>query len=250
MQTVRIRTAQNVDIEYAVASVGDRILATLIDGVIVLAYFLAVSLLWMGIAVSFEPRFSEGSGIVMIAMAMLPVFLYDLVLEITMDGQTFGKKRRRIKVVKLDGSPPTIGSYLLRWLFRPLDITLFTGGVALIVILINGKGQRLGDIAAGTTVIKLTPRATLDDTIFMPVEEGYVPVFRQAGLLDDRTVSTVKEVLVASKTQGGYDEEAMRELLEKTRRSLETRMNVRSDLPPRDFLETVLKDYNALKQRG
>jgi hypothetical protein len=47
MQSVRIRTAQNVDIEYEVASVGDRIVATVIDGIFILLYLLAIVLIWI-----------------------------------------------------------------------------------------------------------------------------------------------------------------------------------------------------------
>ena len=63
--------------------------------------------------------------------------------------------------VLLDGSPPTLGAYLLRWLLILVDTEILTPLVAIITIAANGKGQRIGDIAAGTTVVKTTKRVTL-----------------------------------------------------------------------------------------
>ena len=78
----------------------------------------------------------------------LPTTFYSLIFEIAMNGQTPGKYLNKIRVVKIDGSKPTLGSYLTRWLLRIIDIWFFTGSVAVFTILFNGKGQRLGDIAA------------------------------------------------------------------------------------------------------
>lgn len=68
-------------------------------------------------------------------------------------GQSFGKKLINIRVVKVDGSTPSIGSYLLRWLLFPIDGPI-TSGLGLLVVLLNKNNQRLGDLAAGTMVIK------------------------------------------------------------------------------------------------
>ena len=233
MGKVRIQTAQNVDIEYEVASVGDRILAYLIDVVIILSYIILVALLTF-----------LGSKVVV--LLYLPILLYDLLLEILMDGQSFGKRQRQIKVVKLDGSQPGIGSYLLRWLLRLIDLSLFSGGVALITILINGKGQRLGDIAAGTAVVKLKQRATLDGTIFVEVGADYIPVFPLVAGLDAGAIATVKEVLQTTARQGKRGMDDPEQLLAKTKEVLEGALGLSSELPPRDFLTTVIKDYNAL----
>ena len=63
--------------------------------------------------------------------------------------------------MRLDGTRPGLGDYVLRWLLRPIEVIAFTSGVRqpCITILLNGKGQRLGDLAAGTTVVSLLRRA-------------------------------------------------------------------------------------------
>src|SRR5574341_1922061 len=162
MQTVRITTTQNVEIEYEVASIGDRILAGLVDGAVWLGYVIGAPVLLFEVLNVGDKKF----GIALTVALYLPAFLYDLLCESLMDGQSLGKKLLKIKVIKLDGSPPDFGSYLLRWLLRWLDVTICWGGIAILTILINGRGQRLGDLAAGTTVIKLKPGVGFRETIF------------------------------------------------------------------------------------
>ena len=250
MHKIRIQTAQNVEIEYEVASIGDRIVAYLIDLLLIVAYGVVVFLLALA-ASEFSPfEMPSSLGVGLAILLVLPIFLYDLVLEIVLDGQSFGKRRRGIKVVKIDGSQPGIGNYLLRWLLRVIDLSLLSGGVALLTILINGKGQRLGDLAAGTAVVKLRPQATLSDTILTSIDAGYTPVFPSAARLSENAITTVKEVLSQATVLQEGSEETAAQLLGKTKAVLENAMEIKSDLPPRDFLETVMKDYNALMAGG
>jgi hypothetical protein len=144
----------------------------------------------------------------------------------------------KIQVVKLDGSQPRFSNYLLRWILRIIDISLLFGAIALIVIVINGKGQRLGDIAAATTVIKLKQKATLQDTIFKPVATEYALVFKEVAKLNDRDISIIKDVLEFSLKNNNTA--ALQKLSQKTRQT----MGVNSTLSAEQFLETVLDDYN------
>src|SRR5690606_25788624 len=108
MQTVSVRTTQNVVIDYPVASLGDRILAYFIDVLIMVAYIILIFLV-IG--------FGEiGSIAIIISLISIPLFLYHLLFEIFMNGQSPAKRQMNIKVVRLDGTPPTIGNYIIRWL--------------------------------------------------------------------------------------------------------------------------------------
>ena len=163
MDNIKIQTTQNVDIEYEVASIGDRILATLLDYLFFLAYFLIIAVI---------ASFTDGAlfdSIALSVILVLPILFYDLVCEAVFQGRSFGKMIMKIKVVKLDGTQANFGAYLLRWLLRIIDTRLFSGVIALIAIVINGKGQRVGDMAAGTTVIKMKQKITLNDTILHKV---------------------------------------------------------------------------------
>jgi uncharacterized RDD family membrane protein YckC len=233
MQTVRIQTAQNVFIEYQPASIGDRILAALIDYVTLYSYVILVSIILGSMEVN--------EIWIYIGVLGVPFLFYDLVLEVLLDGQTIGKKARNIKVVKLDGTQPTIGSYLLRWLLRPIDV-FFSGAVAILTISINGKGQRLGDLAAGTSVISLNRQIGLAETMMPQVQENYQPLYPQVTSLTDRDVALIKEALHVHKNSESPDYR----LLETLANRIKSILQIESTMPPMAFLHTVLKDYSFL----
>lgn len=236
MESIKIQTAQNVELEYEIAGVGNRIVASLIDILILTAYVIGLSMLFGAVA-----WFGEGVLMVVIGVLLyLPVLLYDLLCEIFMDGQSFGKRQMNIKVVRLDGTQPTIGSYLLRWLLRFIDIGFMY--IGLVVMLFTEKSQRLGDLAAGTTVVKLKQRVTLEDTILVPLQEGYTPMFREVEKLNDQDMDIVRDVLKAVSTRDAG--EAIHEAAAHAMRVLEKKMGVVSRMSPPQFLDTVLKDYN------
>jgi uncharacterized RDD family membrane protein YckC len=230
MENVKIQTTQNVDIEYQLASVADRILATLIDFAFILAYILLFMLILS--------LFSTISGNdTLILIAMIPLMLYNLLCETFLQGKSFGKMLMKIQVVKLDGTQAAFSNYLLRWLLRIVDIS-FWGVIALIVIILNGKGQRLGDIAAGTTVIKLKHKTTMDDTILKRTASDYTIVFKTVSLLTDTDIAIIKDVLEFSKKHDNY--QAIQKLYQKTQQV----MGITTDLSATKFLETVIMDYN------
>ena len=116
----------------------------------------------------------------------LPLFLYHLLWEMFWNGRSPGKAVMKLRVVKLDGSKPSFSNYLLRWLLRIIDLTLTSGAVALVTILFNGRGQRLGDIAATTTVISEKKTMDLHRTLLIDIPEGYVPTYPQVTVFSDR----------------------------------------------------------------
>lgn len=233
MENIRIQTAQNVELEYEIAGIGNRIVASLIDILILAAYALAISLLS-------DLLFSGTFMASIIVLLYLPAFFYDLLCEIFMDGQSFGKRQMDIKVVRLDGMQPTVGNYLLRWLLRFVDVGFMY--IGLIVMLFTEKSQRLGDLAAGTTVVKLKQRVTLEDTIFTPLQQGYVPTFREVEKLNDHDMDVVRDVLKAISTRDAGP--AIHEAAAHAMHILERKMDVVSTMPPAQFLDIVLRDYN------
>jgi uncharacterized RDD family membrane protein YckC len=238
MSNVSITTSQNVDIEYEIANIGDRILALLADYLIISGYFLA-----MGVLIYFLSRAGINPGFAFyIIVFAAPVFIYDLVCEIFLNGQSLGKRIRRIKVIKLDGSQPSVWDYIIRWIFRLIDVGIFTGAVAIITIAINGKGQRLGDIAAGTTVVRIKQSSGFKDTIFADIEENYKPRFPDAARLDGETAAVIKEVL--NSAESIKSKKVFGDLAKKTKKAVEKKLGISSRIEPVQFLTTILKDYN------
>src|SRR2546423_14572591 len=109
MRTIEITTTQNVTIEYQLAGVRDRIIAFIIDAVIM---WLSMVLLLMIMGVALPKELMQ----YMIYLAILPIFLfYSLASEIFGNGQSWGKKALGIKVVKINGSEAGVSDYLIRW---------------------------------------------------------------------------------------------------------------------------------------
>jgi len=228
MQTIRVRTTQNVFIDYPIASLGDRILAYLMDTLIQIAYII------LCYYVLEEMKFR--STAVNIMIVILPYLLYHGVFEILMNGQSPGKKQMKIKVVRMDGTSPTLGNYLMRWMFRLVEVFLLQGALAMTAIAANGKGQRLGDLVAGTSVVKLMPQGEVK-SVFTPIDDNHVPTFPQASSLSDHDIELIYRALAINRDTG--NPKPMNLVLEKVKALL----GLETDLPPTKFLYTLIKDY-------
>lgn len=227
--SVAIRTSQNVLVEYEPASLGERILAALIDYAVIFGWVMLVFSIPSGFGFQMSTFYS--------AFALLPVVFYDLVSEWLLNGRSVGKIGLGIRVVMLDGSQPGLGAYLIRWLLRIVETAGFFGGIVpIITVAANGRGQRLGDIAAGTTVVKLKPAVSLADVLYRPLPENYIVQFPDVRLLSDRDINIVRDVLRRN------DEG----VLMRTADKVKAVTGLQSSLTNRAFLETVLSDYQFI----
>ena len=100
-------------------------------------------------------------------------------------------------MVKLDGTQPNFGSYLIRSMFRIIDRPV----VAVIAVAVTNKSQRFGDMVAGTSVIQMNKRVSIKDTILYQAVKDYKIVYDQVAMLSDADANTIKEVLQFSKQQ-------------------------------------------------
>jgi len=253
MATIRIHTTQNVTLEYEVASIGDRIVATLIDYLILLAWGGLWTALFFALVAGYKggsrtTDWSSASGIIAIIVMVIivaPYVFYFLLSEILFNGQTLGKKARDLRVVRLDGTAPRVGDYLLRWLLRLVDFGFGGGLVAVVAIAASGKGQRLGDMAAGTSVISQRHQPTMLADLPSPAAlAGYQPVFAQAADLSDHDIALLRQLLSRSIKQGNYV------LLKETSTKIKQLLGVHTDLPDEVFLQTVLRDHTYLAAQG
>ena len=242
MENIGIETTQNVDIQYNIASIGDRVLAQIIDMLILFGYGFAMIfvVLFLGDTFSGSPFYFPTATFIIL---YLPFFFYDLLSEIFLNGQSLGKKILKIKVVKIDGSQPGLGSYFLRWLLKPIDVFFTYGSVGIITMLINGKGQRLGDLAGNTTVIKLKQEVKLEEIMIPKTMENYEVKFPQVSLLSDKDIQVIKDVLNHRKNT---DAVSYQNILEKAKVGISNKMGVHSEMNALFFLDTVIKDYTYL----
>ncbi len=238
MDNFQIETAQNVSIEQNVANVATRIGSYLIDLLIIVGYYVIAIWIFEGLDLSL------GMDIWVVYMLLgIPVFFYNLLFEVLMNGQSPGKYVNKIRVVKIDGSKPTFGSYVLRWMLRLIDISLASGSVALLTILLNGKGQRLGDIAAGTTVITEKKRITIEDTLVADIPLDYIPTFPQVTMLSDTDIQTIKELYRSARRKGNHS------VILKLYTKVIGITDIKTELKPIEFIDIVIKDYNYYTQQ-
>ena len=233
---VHVRTTQNVFIDHPVASLGDRIVAYLIDLVILVVFLITMLAFYLNLRMQI--------AWVWIVTVGAPLLLYHLIFEIFMNGQSPGKRLMNIQVVRLDGTPATVGDYILRWLFAFVEIQLFSGLIAVLCIAIGEMGQRLGDLVAGTTVVKLVePAKVTASEIFAPQEVGYTTVFPQVVQLNENDIELVQRALEANRESG--NPKPVLAITEK----MKSRMGIQTDLPPVKFLYTVIKDFQHLTSK-
>ncbi|MDB5086860.1 MAG: hypothetical protein JWR09_854 [Mucilaginibacter sp.] len=238
METITVNTTQNIDIDYEIGGLGERTLAKIIDYAVFIPFVIAG--LFLGTALN-------GQVLEWYFILLYVLFLfYDLLCEVFFNGQSFGKKIMKIRVISLDGARPRFSQYLLRWLFRLVDFGVTGGLAALVTAVMTDKGQRVGDVVAGTALIRSVPRTTMNNIVYANVEDNYVPVFIQAAELSDKDVSLIHEVI------GNYyktgNSTIVFTLAEKIRAHLQIALppNMNSLL----FLQTILKDYTHISAQA
>lgn len=232
MTAIKIQTAQNTLLFQTKASLGERMIASVLDALVIGAYALIGTML-MSIF-GMEPVF--------MMIFLLPAYFYTLLLELLFDGRTFGKMVMKIKVVHSEGQNVSFTSYLLRWILRLVDIWMLFASVGVLSILLSKKGQRVGDMAANTLVISNKPSQKLQELRYTKKpEEGKTLVFSQVNLLEDKDIELIREVLAFGKESRYHGAAAT--MLKQTSQSLKKKLHIETDMIPVKFLEQLLDDY-------
>lgn len=233
-----IITGQYVEITQTPASVGDRLLGALIDVAILMIYSTVATIVLMYVGNSLT--IYDVGMIIALVLIFFPVILYNPLCEIFARGQSVGKMVMKTRVVTTDGNAPTVGSCLLRWLIYPID-TYFTGCLGILFIVFGKHRQRLGDLAAGTMVIKTTSGQydffSVND--FNYVQQGYVPTYPEAADLSSRQVDVITRTLYTSDIS--HRNELTYRLAVQVQQYLGVRVpaNIYADV----FLKIVLNDF-------
>ncbi|MDT8415843.1 MAG: RDD family protein [Flavobacteriaceae bacterium] len=240
MDSFQIETAQNIQISQQVAGIGDRVLAFIIDILVIFIYYLVFVYF---IIINMGGNFSDHYWLIFVLT--LPIMLYSLLLETFFNGQTVGKMALNIRVVKRDGTQPAFSNYLIRWLLRILDILLSSGGLAVLMIMVGGKGQRLGDLAAGTAVIKegLYRPPSLEKFSKIVPDSNYQPVFLEVGGLKDQDARNIRKIYYNAKAKGNHN------VIVKLHHKITEMLQIKTDMKPIDFVETILTDYQYFSER-
>lgn len=258
MSRLKILTSFNIELEFEIPEFHKRMFAWMIDVTLAIIYIILLN----AFAKNEVPNW-------VLYLLELLIPLYPLIMELTFNGQSVGKKILGIRVINETGGNASPVQFIIRWLLRVGDIYVFvllyllasTLGTAysgapvealfllglvitdILCVIINKKSQRLGDMAAGTLIIDLRTKAGLDETVFMETAVNYVPVYPEVMRLSDRDLNIIKSVYNTSLKKNDYA------LAERTAGKIETALKIHNKQHPLEFLETLLKDYNHLSTR-
>lgn len=241
MANIAINTTQNVNLAYKTVGIGERMLAFLIDAAIFWLYLFIVNIITELLGAALSDNWTVFG---LQSLLLLPVMFYSLYMHIIFNGRTVGKMVLKIRVVRVDGLPVHWSNYLIRWMLRLVDIWIFASAVGILSILLSNKHQRLGDAAAGTIVISTKQKVKISHTILEDVEETtYLPKFMNVTKLTDKDVRLIKETYRIAKRSNDH------RTLTALRKKVEEVLEVQSELYDKQFIDTVLKDYNYFTQK-
>ncbi|MCA9577797.1 MAG: RDD family protein [Polyangiales bacterium] len=149
-ETVSVTTPENVTFQFELAGPSTRAAAWLVD-LVAMSVLLSV----VGIAVSFGgPALGAVAGVIMLVTSFVVLWWYGALLEWWLRGQTLGKRLFGLRVLQLSGLRITFPQAVIRNLVRMVDllpVAYLVGGAAMVL---DRHGRRLGDLAAGTIVVR------------------------------------------------------------------------------------------------
>lgn len=235
MEKFQIQTAHNIIISQNIAPITKRIGATAIDLLIIGAYSLALFFILEEIGLA--------NNFFFITILSLPALLFTLLFEVLMNGKTPGKYIFKTRVVQANGEKPTIINFILRWLLRIIDIFTAAGSVALLAILFSKKGQRLGDLAADTTVIYEKETITLENTLNTNIKDDYSPLYPQVIDFSSKDIETIKSIFNSAMKEGDHD------TILKLHNKIISVTKIETTEKPIKFIPTVVTDYNYYTQQ-
>lgn len=269
MGVIKVPTTFNIDVEFEIPEFYRRLIALLIDMAVQFCYFKIADEIFDVIASRNNP-FDQDSGSDLRAYAMLlwlPIAFYHVVLEITMNGQSIGKKIMGMRIVNENGGRASISQFFIRWLLRLSDLWIIFMVIVLmsmpyafsdlentlmilaalaflvtdIVMVVSAKkGQRIGDVLAHTILIRTNTRSSIEETVFQEVADTYKPAFPQIMQLSDKDINAIKSILETAKKRGDFNLAAV------ASEKIKAHLKIDSSMSPFDFLDVLLKDYNYL----
>ncbi len=241
MSVITVTTPFNIDLEFRIAAFHKRLLAWLMDLLLIYTYVYIVNRFLVQPLGVYESLGDTAA----ILLLLIPAYSYHLFCEIFWSGQSVGKKAMGIKVIDLSGNEATVSQYLLRWLFRLFDMMITLGAAAVLSAALSKYNQRLGDLVAGTVVIDKNYRTGIDETIYLELEEeGYKVMYPEVMRLSDRDINGIRNLL---HTRGSNRDTEL--YMAQVASRIEEVLQIKTELEPRELLEQLLKDYNHLTQK-
>jgi uncharacterized RDD family membrane protein YckC len=184
-KALQIQTPEGVVFNLTVAGLYTRFLAWAIDGAAITTVSSVIGMVTAFLAV-LSPDFAK--GLFLISYFVISIG-YGIFTEWCWRGQSWGKRLLRLRVIDASGLKLQLSQIIIRNLLRPVDLLpglYFLGGI---VSYLSMRGQRLGDLAANTVVIRIPETFTLNT---QALKESKYNSFREYPHLEARLRQRVK----------------------------------------------------------
>jgi uncharacterized RDD family membrane protein YckC len=251
-----IDTPENIEFAYDIAGIGSRFLAAMIDtmliGIAETIVILIVGLTSSGLGLRATESLLAALE-VLLAFAIL--WGYYIVFELLWNGQSPGKRVIGLRVVREGGRPITFVGSAIRNLIRIVDFLPALYGIGVVVMFVDRRSRRLGDLAAGTLVVKerrgitlasLTAGALASFPALAPGEILPQPTLANIGLLNDQDYNLIQEFLSRRDELG---REARARLGAQLAGTIQARLGMPQGGDAERFLQYVAGEYQLLKRQ-
>jgi uncharacterized RDD family membrane protein YckC len=250
-----IDTPENIEFAYDIAGIGSRFLAAIIDTLLI-GIAQAIVILIGGLASSAIGLRAAGSLAAALGalLAFAILWGYYIAFELLWNGQSPGKRAIGLRVVREGGRPITFVSSAIRNLIRIVDFLPALYGIGVLVMFVDRRSRRLGDLAGGTLVVKerrvvtlesLTTAGAVAPPPLAPGETLPQPTLPNIGLLDQRDYNLVQEFL-SRRAELGRDARAR--LGAQLAGGIQARLGLPQGGDAERFLQYVAGEYQLMKR--
>gem|GEM_PF-981461 len=234
MSLIEVVTSHNIVVRFELASVIQRIIASLVDFFILIAFTVLFA-------------FIVGGGEILYWLILFPIWtFYHLFWEVLNKGQSPGKMLLRIRVVTLKGRTPLVLDYFTRWIFRMIDVTLTLGTLAVVFISSSGRSQRVGDLMAQTAVVKKRNENSITLSSITELDKGKINntddiLYPDIAAYTDDDMLLLKQSIIRYRQQpNDSNKKVLLTLADRISKQL--RIDLK-DEPKLKFLDRVLYEY-------
>jgi uncharacterized RDD family membrane protein YckC len=193
---LRVSTSDNVGIGYDIAGLGSRFIAQILDSLIVGVIALLADIAVVDAVGGTDPQTGLLAALAAAGVTLFIYVGYFTICEVATGGRTPGKSAGQLRVLDISGAAPTAGQLLLRNVARIIDVVL---GLGVVVMFWHRQSRRIGDLLAGTIVVRVRPAVSFAAAVTPPPvmlrtpDAG--PVIDGVDRLGDRELSAIRTFL-------------------------------------------------------
>lgn len=251
-----IDTPEHISFDYDVAGIGSRFLAAFIDSA--LLYFMLGVLNWISVLVANAalPDLLDGLASVLLGGLALLNFLlfwgYYMFFELAWNGQSLGKRMIGVRVVREGGRPITLSAAAIRNLVRVVDFLPFFYGIGVVTMFIDGRSRRLGDLAAGTIVVKERRTVSLAElaNAIPPTYSGSASFTPTLPNLERLTAEDYDLVQSFLRRRSDLNLENRRRLASQLATRLRARLEIEPGAPDEAILQQIAAEYAVMRRNS